>query len=98
MPKTKLGKWSVGLIIVFFLLLGIFFLLVKSGQRGGMGFFDNLWLAIPGLGEAFCGIAGFFTGIVAIVKEKERGLLVFASTAIGAFVLWFVSMEILFPH
>ena len=98
MPKTKLGKWSVRLIATFFVLLGIFFLLVKSGQRGGMGFFDNLWLAIPGLGEAFTGIAAFFTGIVALVKDKERSLLVFVSTAIGAFVLWFVSMEILFPH
>jgi ABC-type uncharacterized transport system permease subunit len=47
MPKTRLGKWSVGLIILFFLLFALFQFLVASGQRGGATFFSNLVLAIP---------------------------------------------------
>lgn len=49
MPKTDLGKWSVGLIVVFFLLFAAFRILVVSGQRGGETFFSNPILAILGM-------------------------------------------------
>lgn len=98
MPKTLLGKWSVKLIIVFFLFLAVFYLMVTSGQRGGDLFFSNLWLTVPMLIAAASGIAAFITGIVSIIKNRERSILVFISTALGLFILLFVSAEILFPH
>jgi len=42
LPKTNLGKWSIGLIIAFFVLLGIFFLFIHSGERGASLFFYKL--------------------------------------------------------
>lgn len=98
MPKTKLGKLSVRLIITFFLLLGLFYILVASGQRGGATFFSNPVLAFTGLGMAAAGISAFFTGVVGIIKEKERSVLAFLSTIMGLFILLFVLAEILFPH
>lgn len=97
-PKTKKGKRSVGLIVVFFVLFGIFQLLVASGQRGGETFFSNLLLTIPITLAAICGIFAFFTGIIGVIKNKERSVLVFLSIIIGLFILLFCLGEIIFPH
>jgi hypothetical protein len=98
MPKTFLGKWSVGLVFLFFLILSLFYLLCALGERGGAGFFSNLYLAIPALSMAITGIAAFFTGIIGIIKKKDYSILVFLSTAIGFLVLFWCLAEILFSH
>jgi hypothetical protein len=95
--KTRYGKWSVCLILVFMALLGIFFLLVRLGERGGKTFFSNLKLTIPALGAAIAAIAAFVTGLLAIIK-KERSFFVFFSTITGLLVLIYVVLEIAFPH
>jgi len=97
-PKSSLGKYSLLSIILFFIFLGILFLFINLGERGGMTFFNNLKLAIPGLLSGIFGIIGFFTGIISIIKKKDYSVLVFISTLIGFFVLFWVSAEILFPH
>lgn len=98
LPKTKLGKLSVIFIAVFFLFFFIFRILIALGQRGGETFFSNLLLSMPVLLAAIFAISAFFTGIVGIIKNKERAILVFLAAALGFFVLIFVSGEILFPH
>jgi len=97
-PKTILGKLSVMLVIAFFVGFLIFQLLVALGMRGGETFFSNIPLAINWITIAVLGIISFFTGIVSIIKNKERSLLVFISTIIGFLVLYFVLGEILMPH
>lgn len=87
-PKTHLGKWSVGLIISFFVLLGLFFLFVDLGERGGATFFSNLKLTIPMLLAAISAISSFFVGLIGIVKNKERSVSVFLAIFVGLFVLW----------
>lgn len=98
MPKTLLGKWSVKLIIIFLLFLAIFYLIIATGQRGDDTFFSNLWLATPILIAGASGILAFITGLIGVIKNRERSVLVFISTALGLFVLWFVAAELLFPH
>ena len=99
MPKTHLGKWSVGLIIAFFLLLATgMFVVSVLGQEGGETFFDNLWIGIPMLGSGASATAAFFTGTISVIKNKERSVFVFASSLIGFLVLVFVLGEILSPH
>ncbi len=98
MPKTSLGKWSVGLILIFFLLFATFQLLVASGQRGGATFFSNLVLTIPILLAGISGVLAFFTGIAGIVKSAERSVLVFLAAAMGLFIVVFWLGEILSPH
>ena len=46
----------------------------------------------------FSGIAAFFTGIISILKNKERSVLVFLSTLLGSLVLLWIFAEIAFPH
>ena len=97
-PKTKLGKWSIGLIVSFFAFLWIFYLLVAAGERGGATFFSNLKLTIPMLIAAGSAVASFFTGLISIIKRKERAILVFISSLIGLLVLIYVILEFSFPH
>ena len=97
-PKTQLGKWSIWLIIAFIVLFMSFQLLVASGQRGGDTFFSNLALSVPMLIAGISGISAFFTGIIGIIRNKERSFLAFISTIIGFFILFFVLGEFLFPH
>jgi predicted RND superfamily exporter protein len=95
MPKTRLGKWSVGLIIAFFASLVLLTILIASGQRGGATFFSNPLLIAPLLLAGIFGVSAFFTGIIGIVKRRERSVLVFLATLIGFFVLLFALGEVL---
>jgi hypothetical protein len=98
LPKTDLGKWSVGFILAFFIFLGFFFMFVALGERGGDTFFSNVKLAIPALLTGISGIGTFITGLMSIIGSKERSIFVFLTTMIGLFVLIFVLGEILAPH
>ena len=99
MPKTRLGKWSVGLIVLFFLLFasGIF-IISRQEPQPNQTFFDNPAASIPMLSAGGAAIAAFFTGVLAIIKNRERSILVFIATTIGLFVTWFMVGEILVPH
>ena len=97
-PKTLLGKWSIGLAvasIVLFILLQFF---VASGLRDSYTFISGLLLTIPVPLAGISGISAFFTGIIGIIKSRDRSVLVFLSTMIGLFVILFLLGEVLFPH
>jgi hypothetical protein len=98
MPRTGPGKWSLWLITAFVALFAIFWLVVATGQRGGERFFDNLLLTVPILLAGIAGIASLFTGLVGVIRYRERSILVYPAMAIGLFVLLFVVGEIAFPH
>lgn len=98
MPRTKLGEWSAILIVVMLVSLAMFYSFVSAGERGGMTFFSNLLLAIPMLIAGISGIAAFVIGLITMIKYRERSVLVYITSAIGLFVLVFVSAEVLFPH
>jgi hypothetical protein len=105
MPKTLLGKWSIGFIIA---MPALFFL--------GMTFANSLYQSVPAdstiladitgrpalaltmLAGMASGIVAFITGLVAIVKQQERASLVYVATVIGALLILFLVGEVLFPH
>jgi hypothetical protein len=97
-PSTRLGWWSVGLLIGFFVFFSLFTLLVEFGQRGGETFFSNPWLASTMLVAASSAIAAGVTAVVAIFGRHERSLLSILALLIGMFVLAFVLGEIIYPH
>ncbi len=89
LPKTKLGKWSVGLIIAFFALL-LFTAIVVIGllnQDGSQVNVNKTLVSVPVLCAVLSAVAAFITGILSIRKHKERSILVFASTAIGLLLI-----------
>jgi hypothetical protein len=104
-PKTTLGKWSIGLVVVMPILLAI-----------GSSFTDSLYESVPAGGTILAdiaarpalaltmltgmvaGILAFIVGVLAIVRQRENALPVYASTVIGALVTLFLTGEIVFPH
>jgi len=105
MPKTSLGKWSVGLIIVMPLLfvLGKSFMnmLYQSVPSGDTILADIAMrpaLALSMLAGMACGIASFITGLLAILTKKDKAVFVYLSTLIGGLLVLFLIGEVLFPH
>ena len=82
MPRSIPGKWSAGLIAAFFVLFIIFQILVATGQQGVETFFDNLLLSIPISIAAACGLAAFVTGLIGVVRSKERSIIVYLAILI----------------
>jgi len=105
MPKTNLGKWSVGLILAMFVLFiigsSLTNSLYKSVPAGGTIFADIISrpaLAISMLVGFGAGISAFVIGLISIIKQKERAVLVFGSTIVGAALTVFLIGEFIFPH
>jgi Na+/melibiose symporter-like transporter len=104
-PKTRLGKWSLGLIvampILFFVGASFTNSLYESVPAGNTILEDitkRPALALTMLAGMVSGISAFITGLTAIIKKKERAPLVYISTIVGALLLLFLIGEILFPH
>ena len=98
MPTTDLGRWSIGLFALFVMGLSAFFLAVAVGQRGGEGFFDNMWLTGPML-VAYAGAVGATgAGLTAIVGHGERAVPVVLAVVVGALVTLFGILEVAVPH
>lgn len=105
MPKTILGKWSVGLIpamlVLFFIGFSLADTLYESVSAGGTILADIVSrpaLALSMLAGFGAGISAFVTGLISIIKYGERRALVFVSTVVGAAVILFLIAEFIFPH
>jgi len=55
-------------------------------------------IALPMMVGFISGVAAFFTGIIDIIREKDRSILVFLSTAIGFFILLWCLAQFLFAY
>jgi Na+/melibiose symporter-like transporter len=104
-PHTKLGWWSIGLIVAMPLLFFI-----------GTSFTNSLYASVPAgntilgditarpalaltmLAGLAAGILSFITGLMAIVSQKERTLFVYIATVVGALLILFLAGEFIFPH
>ena len=90
-PKSLLGRWSVGLAAAFILLL------VLSGVLTGLGGVGPGPVGpIVGVAFGISGIAALVTGLISMIKSKERSILVYLG--MGLLVLVFLLGEFLFPH
>lgn len=105
LPKTTLGMWSVGLIIAMPILfvIGESFTnsLYRSVPAGSTILADiavRPALALTMLAAMAAGITAFIASLLAIIKQKERALLVYIAGIIGALFILFLAGEVLFPH
>ena len=55
-------------------------------------------LTIPILLAGAAGVLSFLTGIIGVIRNRERSILVFLAMLVGLFVLLFSIGEIAFPH
>ena len=105
LPNTALGRWSVVLIIAMPLLftLGSSFAdtVYESVPAGGTIPEDIVArpaLALTMLAGMAAGVAACVTGTLALGRYKEKSLLVYISSIIGALFIVYLAAEIGFPH
>ena len=103
MPKTRLGKWSVGFGTAFaaFLLFSPILMALNQQQVGNEIIMNTLvrpFLIAIGLLAMASGLLAFFTGIISFVKYKERSVLIYVTTFIGLLAVVFLLGEFLVPH
>jgi hypothetical protein len=55
-------------------------------------------LTIPILLAGTSGMLAFFTGLIGVIRKRERSILVFLAMLVGLFVLLFSIGELVFPH
>ncbi|MFA6474666.1 MAG: hypothetical protein WCV88_00515 [Patescibacteria group bacterium] len=92
MPKTILGKISIGLNILFFLLITVSILLVVIGGWS----FDWKWWDVTLFVASLTELIAFITGIVALLKYKDYTILVYISFITGILAILFVLLHSLF--
>lgn len=93
MPRTNLGKWSVGLNAFFLIVIAISIILVKVLKV--LSFDDHWWdVTVP---IAFLAtIVAFIIGIIAVTKSKERSALIYLSLLISTCAILFILLHSLF--
>lgn len=91
-PKTKLGKWSVGLNLFFLIVIIISIILVNV--LGILSYNDHWWdVTVPIVFLA--SIVAFILGIMAI-KKKDHSVLVYSSVVVGLLAILFIFLHSLF--
>lgn len=104
-PDTNAGKWSLWLIVampLFFLLGSLFMNTLYPSIPSGDSILQDIALrpslSIFMFSGMAAGVLAFFSGLLAILRQKERSIFVFASTLIGSLMLLFLIGEVVFPH
>ena len=104
LSKTILGKWSIVLIVLMPILfyIGMSFVSFYESVPAGKTIPDDIvarpGVSLPMLAGFASGIIAFITGLTAIIKKRERSILVFVSTIIGALLILYLAGEIISPH
>ena len=104
-PKSTQGKWSIGLIIAMPILLAIgsslahsLYQSVPAGDTILADVAARPALALTMLAGMAAGVSAFILGFLAIIRLKEKAVLVVVSTVIGVLFVLFLAGEIAFPH
>jgi hypothetical protein len=90
MPRTSLGRWAGGLLAVF---LGLTVALILSMQLAGLMPGTPLIITL-GTCMTISGIAAFVTGVVALIRFKDRSFVVILAVVLGFFASLISIMEV----
>jgi uncharacterized membrane protein YhdT len=78
LPTTRLGKWSYGLAISFIVAFLIFmaFTEFQTGFNGLPSGFNQTLADIIAIGLVCISLATIITGLISMIKHKEKSVLV----------------------
>ncbi|OGO39619.1 MAG: hypothetical protein A2147_09865 [Chloroflexi bacterium RBG_16_57_8] len=88
LPKTLLGRWSVGLagasvVLTLTAVLVVFLLRSQLTDANVQPSLALLAVGSAGMVGYFLGIAAWIIGLISIWKSRERSILVFAVVLVG---------------
>lgn len=87
MPRSRIGKWAGGLLVVFIVLL--------VSVMVGVGKLQGTPLGITiGACTMAGGIATFVTGVVGLAKFKDRSFVVILAVVVGALAIVAFGFEV----
>ena len=95
LPKTSLGRWSVSLaaafivVVVLTILLGPTVCNVLEFNSG------SIELKIFFVAHCIFGMGSLLTGLISIIKSKERSILVFLALVVGLISLVIIVSSII---
>jgi len=90
MPKSLLGKYAGGLLIIFLLCLVTVFI----GVRNGMTPPGSLQARIIGVSMLVTGLATFITGLISLIKYKDLSPTIILTIIFGIIAMLIIVMEI----
>lgn len=94
-PSTRTGLWSLGLGIVFVVMMTVNMTVLMNLQSG------IVWRpALIGFGLVMmaAGLASGVLAAIAVFRQHERSIFVLLPAVAGLFVLIFLVGEFAFPH
>ena len=104
-PKSKIGGWSVGLIAVMAICFIIGPMLsdtvyesIPAGNTILADITARPALALTMLAGMAAGVSSFVTGLLGLIRQKDKTLLVYLSTVIGGLLTLYLIAELAFPH
>jgi hypothetical protein len=92
-PKTTLGKWTIGLNAFFLIVVAASVFLAKVIRVLS---FDDHWWDVTVAVVFPMPIIALFTGIIVMIKKKDRSALVLYSVILSALVVLFILFHSLF--
>lgn len=90
LPKSRLGKWTVGFNV--FCILSAIFICIFAGI---LHVLSDMTTGVFGAAFVIVSLIAFITGIIAVIKNKDRSVLIFWTILIGLFVLTVIIGDIL---
>lgn len=93
LPESRLGKWAVGMTLIYVILVVVFFLFMAIGLVDfdtGHWWDGTLLIAVP------MALIAFALSIKAI--RKERSILTWCSLVLGILVVLFLLTHSLYIH
>ena len=82
LPKIVLGWWPIGLVVFDILFFVLSQVILGPGPDYNMPLAYTLTIVLTGTA-----VAAFVTGLISIIKGKDRSILVFVAMAIGLYSL-----------
>jgi hypothetical protein len=86
--RITTGKWASILTLLF---IGLMFIKITT-----LGI--SVRLPIPSPFIAVLGVLGFIMGLIAIIKYKDRSIMVILTIPFGLLIIFWILAEITFPH
>ena len=103
-PSTALGRWSLGLLAGFVVLMGLFFATMwlyggvdevrRLSMRAGGRFFSLPWIAATLVAAFASAMAAGGAATIAIIRKGERSIAMVLPLFIGGSVLLFTIGEL----
>lgn len=80
LAKSSLGRWSISLVLAWILFFVLSEVILGPGPDYNMALAYGLTIIDTGIA-----VAAFAMGLISIIKNKERSVLVFLATAISLY-------------